>query len=190
MKSRLGVAILSLVVPYFEGAPSSWYTTEIEARGTKTISMRELLVDGKIGVCIGPPDAGSRIMGTARCTLTTGCEYLWHVPNPNCERKVGGRHTHTIGYVTLDAVTRCDDLTSPEDPRYETRTEPLLTGTFEQIANGKVFERGPLGSEVRPFRKPATPRDPLAKRPPRTCAPIPPTVPAFTANMRYCTVTA
>lgn len=159
MKSRLALAILSLVVPYFEVsiepdnrnfdtritiANSSaeaqkvrvnlwmdraraifWYTTEIEARGTKTISMRELLVDGKLSVCIGPPDAGSRIMGAARCTLTTGCEFIWHVPNPQCERKVGNRHAHAMGYVTLDVVTRCDDLTSPEDPRYETRTEPL-----------------------------------------------------------------
>jgi hypothetical protein len=99
-------------------------------------------------------------------------------PDYDCRNKIGERHAHAIGYVTIDAVSDCADLTSPSLAEYsaQIRFDAVFTGSFEQIANGSVLSSGALmdrmGGPVPQFDKPKTPRDPQAQQPPKKCAPI------------------
>jgi hypothetical protein len=166
--------------------PVLYYTTLLEPKSSKTISMRDLLLSGMADICASP---GHRVpvvlQQTVRCQLTTGCRYDLFAGGPDCSKRVGDRHAHAIGYVTVDLVNDCMDLTSPDLPGYESqrRVESILSGTYEQHALGRITASGPLldraGGPMPPFKKPRSPRDPLAKRPPRTCPPIevpPPTL--------------
>jgi hypothetical protein len=166
--------------------PVLYYTTLLEPRAAKTISMRELLVSGKAGICArgsGEDATGYQIipfvmLEAVRCQLTTGCRLNLAPYQLDCTKHVGNRHAHAIGYVTIDVVTNCMDLTSPDTAEYATTVsaERVLTGTFEQIGNGVVLANGALidraGGPVPRFEKPRSPRDPLAKRPPRECPPL------------------
>jgi hypothetical protein len=106
-----------------------------------------------------------------RCELTIGCKA------PGCAARVGDRHAHAIGYVTVDTVADCMDRTAPNAADYATKPDSALTGTFEQIAFGRVIASGPLGD--RPLPRPRMPRDPLARRPARRCPPLSPPPPAW-----------
>jgi hypothetical protein len=178
--------------------PVLYYTTLLEPRASKTISMRELLVSGMADICAKSSSEGftessgeaSRsvpgpLLEAVRCQLTTGCHLDLNPFRLDCTKHVGDRHAHAIGYVTIDAVTDCMDLTSPETAAYAAKVsaDRVLTGTFEQIANGGVLAKGPLidreGGPVPPFKKPRSPRDPLAKRAPRNCPPLSPPGPHF-----------
>lgn len=170
--------------------PVLYYTTLLDPHASKTISMRELLVSGKAGICARSHEGGftedpdgfqiipSQLQEAARCQLTAGCR-LELVPfRLDCTKRVGERHAHAIGYVTIDLVTDCMDLTSPDTAEYATkiRGERILTGAFEQIGNGVVLAKGALvdraGGLVPTFRKPRFPRDPMAKRVPGNCPPL------------------
>jgi len=152
--------------------PVLWYTTPIETHGSKTISMRELLVNGAADVCASPgASVPVRLQEEVRCELTVGCKAA------GCTPRVGQRHAHAIGYVTIDAVADCMDLTAPNATDYATTPGGALTATFEQIANGRVIASGPLGNRLLP--RPRMPRDPLARRPPRACPPLSPPPPAM-----------
>jgi hypothetical protein len=161
------------------GHPVLYYTTKLEARASKTISLRDVIVDGTVDICASPgarvPDA---LKHTVRCQLTIGCPAGLHDSNADC-RPVGSRHAHAIGYVTIDSVSDCMDLTSPNDQAYaaQIRHEAVLKGTFEQLANGKVVLAGALidraAGPVPAFTPPTLPHDPLAKAPPQQCPPLP-----------------
>lgn len=158
------------------GHPVLYYTTKLEPHASKTLSLRDVIVDGTVDICASP---GARVppmlQHAVRCQLTTGCILEMGSTDTECRRRVGERHAHAIGYVTIDSVADCMDLSSPETEAYvaQIRPEPVLEGTFEQFANGKVIASGALidraGGPVPTFRKPRSPRDPLAKRPPRKC---------------------
>lgn len=158
--------------------PVLWYTTLIEPHASKTISMRELLVDGTADICASPGGkVPIRLLEAVRCTLTTGCKMALNAPDLACSTHVGQRHAHAIGYVTVDVIADCMDLTAPNAADYATKSNGTLTGTFEQIANGRVIATGALGD--RPPPRPRMPRDPLARRPPRSCPPLSPPPPAM-----------
>lgn len=167
------------------GHPVLYYTTKIEAGAAKTISMRDVIVDGVVEICASP---GARIPEALRytmhCQLTTGCAPPATAADAECRMKVGRRHAHAIGYVTIDSVADCMDLTPPESEAYvaQIRPEPVFEGTFERFANGKVIASGALidraGRAVPKFKRPRSPRDPLAKSPPRLCQPLD-TLPVF-----------
>ena len=78
------------------------------------------------------------ILGTVvRYHLTSGCAVS---SVSGCAGDVvGHRHPHAIGYAVIDVMPSC--TTSDELPRLE---EPVLTGTFEQRALGRVIASGPL----------------------------------------------
>jgi hypothetical protein len=163
------------------GYPVLWYTTKLGPHASKTISMLDLIVAGKADICGSPGQSVPLIvMAAMGCTLTTGCERIVGTSDLDCQKKVGGRHAHAIGYVTVDAVSSCVDLTAPNVPAYagQLTGNRALTGTFEQIANGLPFETGSLidraGGPPPPFRAPPTPRDPLAKPPAEKCTALPP----------------
>ena len=161
------------------GHPVLYYTTLLDAHGSKTISMRDLVVDGIIDICASP---GQRVpiqlQEAVRCQLTSGCKLDLNPWKLDCGTHVGKRHAHAIGYVTVDVIADCMDLTAPNIPEYaaQMRAKHVLTGTFEQIGNGVVLAKGSLidraGGPVPPFFKPPFPRDPLARRPPRICPPL------------------
>ena len=164
------------------GTPVLYYTTLVEPHAKKTVSMRELLVDGMADICAhgGPVRIPIRLQEQVRCSLTTGCKVeLWD--ETKCVAIVGDRHAHAIGYVTIDAVSDCMDLSSPETPQYaaQVRKDQAFTGTFEQMGNGRVIHSGALieGGAPKKFHKPRSPRDPLAKTPPRKCPPFSPPEP-------------
>ena len=170
--------------------PVLYFTTLLEAHESKTVSMRELLVSGMADICARTSEEGVtessgnpqqipiQLGEAARCQLTSGCRLELTPFRLDCTKRVGDRHAHAIGYVTVDLVTDCMDLTSPDTDEYalNVRAESVLTGTFEQIANGEILAKGTLidraGGPVPPFQKPRSPRDPLAKRPPRECPPL------------------
>jgi len=163
------------------GHPVLYYTTLLDAHDTKTISMRDLVVDGIADICASPRGrVPIQLLEAMRCQLTTGCNIDLSAPGLDCITRVGKRHAHAIGYVTVDVIADCMDLTAPDIPAYaaQMRAERVLTGTFEQIGNGAVLAKGPLvdraGRSVPMFFKPRFPRDPMARRPPRRCPPISP----------------
>jgi|GEM_PF-5984102 len=197
----IGALLLALVLPYFEvsiepenrnfdthftivngsaekqrarinvwtdhNRPVLWYTTLLDPHASKTISMRELLVNGIVDICASPGEKlPIRMREEVRCELTSGCKAT------GCTPRMGERHAHAIGYVTIDIVEDCMDLTPPDAPSYTAKSSDALTGTFEQIANGSVIASGPLGD--RPLARPRMPHDPLARRPPRECPPLSP----------------
>lgn len=117
-----------------------------------------------------------------QCGLTTGCALDLRTYDIDCAKRVGERHAHAIGYVTIDSIDDCMDLTFPDPAAYPAHIgDPVLEGTFEQIANGAIIASGVLadrkGGAVPKFRKPRLPRDPLAKRPRRSCPPLAPVPP-------------
>ena len=161
------------------GHPVLYYTTMLDAHGSKTISMRDLMVDGIIDICASPGHGVPiQLREAVRCQLTTGCKLDLNAWKPDCLTHVGKRHAHAIGYVTVDVIADCMDLTAPNIPEYaaQMRAEHVLTGTFEQIGNGVVLAKGSLidraGGPVPLFFKPRFPRDPMARRPPRICPPF------------------
>jgi len=172
------------------GHPVLYFTTLLDPHASKTISMREILVSGMADICARSYEGGVtessgnpqyipiQLQEGVRCQLTAGCRFDVNGFRLDCTRHVGNRHAHAIGYVTVDAVTDCMDLTSPETAEYAARVsaDRVLTGTFEHIANGVVLAKGALidraGGPVPKFKKPRSPRDPLAKRPPRECPPL------------------
>lgn len=176
--------------------PVLYFTTLLEPHASKTISMRELLVSGLADICARtygdvtessgePQRIPIQLQEGVRCQLTTGCRVDWAPYRLDCRKHVGNRHAHAIGFVTIDLVSDCMDLTSPDTPAYAAKiiAEPILTGTFEQIANGAVLTKGALidrkGGPAPPFKKPRSPRDPLAKRAPRECPALSPPGPHY-----------
>lgn len=161
------------------GHPVLYYTTPLESHSSKTISMRDLIVFGRADICANPGMSIPRsLQQMMRCTLTTGCLMDFTTQQGRCARSVGGRHAHAVGYVTIDLVDDCMDLTPPESPEYAARVvhETVLQGSFEQMANGRHFASGPLPERVaglpRSFKKPRTPRDRAAQSPPLVCPPL------------------
>ena len=161
------------------GHPVLYYTTLLGPHASKTISMRDVIVDGIVDICASPGGGVPLPLQEAmRCSLTTGCKLELTPFRLNCGTHVGKRHAHAIGYVTVDVIADCMDLTAPNIPEYaaQMRAEHVLTGTFEQIGNGVVLASGPLidraGGPVPRFFKPRFPRDPMARRPPRKCPPL------------------
>jgi hypothetical protein len=167
------------------GHPVLYYTTLLEPKSSKTVSMRDMILTGAADICASPGHRVPIVLQEAmRCQLTTGCRVDFF-KEEDCSKRVGERHAHAIGYVTVDLVDDCMDLTSPDVPDYELkrRVESVLSGTFEQIAFDKVIASGPLvdraGGPIPRFAKPRFPRDPLAARPPRHCPPFSSAGPQF-----------
>lgn len=161
------------------GHPVLYYTTKLEPRQSKTISMRNLIINGVADICASPGALIPQVLKEALlCQLTVGCRLEIQGLQIDCTRHVGERHAHAIGYVTIDSVADCMDLTSPDTDAYaaQIRPEPVLEGKFEQVANGLVIHSGGLvdraGGAVPKFIRPSSPYDPLAKRSPRKCPPL------------------
>jgi hypothetical protein len=137
------------------GFPTFWFTDSIAPRTTRGWSIGKILTgqyvlgarDGH-PPCPGemlpdPPDcAGSPVSGMAvrdaNCWLRGGVV-------PPCTTPVSERHSHWIGYLTADIVSYVSYLTPGERGYYwTTLNDNVLTGTFEQRANGAVLASGPL----------------------------------------------
>lgn len=159
------------------GTPVLWFNTAIPRRGSKTMSMRDMLVSGKLPICNAASSVPSWLIEGTRCALTTGCPYPSMGTQTDCSKPWGGRHAHAIGYVTIDLMAGCEGLPSPDldSSRPELlRSDPVLAGTFQQIANGALIESGALsdrgGLRSWPFAARALPADPDAEAPSPDCS--------------------
>ena len=144
--------------------------------------MRELLATRPLAKPCGKEADITIFTWAANCTLTTGCPYALGMSKNDCSKPAGRRHAHAIGYVTLEIIADCTDLHNPG--AFESLGAGNLTGSYEQIVQGRVFASGPLIDRAATnwrFRRQRLPFDPLAKQPPKECQPIlcilPPPVP-------------
>jgi hypothetical protein len=137
------------------GFPTFWFTDSIAAKSTRTWSIGNILTGQYIlgardghPPCPGemlpdPPGcAGSPVSGMA---LRDASCWLRGSVVPTCTAPVSERHSHWIGYLTADVVSYISYLTPGERGYYWTMLDDnVLTGTFEERANGAVLASGPL----------------------------------------------
>lgn len=136
------------------GFATLWFNESISPHTTRTLSVARILTGSYIlgakegharcdNVEPGPPDCAGHpipppVLGNTNCLLRGSAA------SP-CQTRVSERHAHAIGYVTVDVVSG-DGLLPLTDPRfYATMLNAnVLTGTYEQRADGAVLASGPL----------------------------------------------
>ena len=162
-----------------------WFPLTIAPGETKSIAVGDLLfgkyVTGREAghpLCAGDyftpvqPDCRGYIFVHGpiamdlRCLLKggSGSDYFRGVqPQP-----VSSRHSHSIGYIVIDVVK---DEQAALDDKAPVETANVLSGSFEQRANGTLFSSGSLRANERKPKsmKARLPRDPNAKPPDPQC---------------------
>lgn len=170
------------------GVALVWFPVTIAPGETKSIAVGDLLhskyvANGEKGhpACssdyFSPPQPDCRgfvvvyglIAADLRCLLKggSGSDYFRGVqPQP-----VSSRHSHSIGYIVIDVVK---DERAGVDDKAPVEPANVLTGTFEQRANGTLFSSGSLraGERKPKSMKARLPRDPNAKPPDPQCRSI------------------
>jgi hypothetical protein len=134
------------------GYPVMWFTLFLTGYDAKPISLYDVLMFQQVpatspattpGSRSAPNDSNARISSLQNCgtgavppaiaklvnaALTTGT-----IDDSNCA--VGGNHAMATGYVTIDVVTNCSNI-SPLDPVYYSQTlsfDNVLTGDYEHV---------------------------------------------------------
>jgi len=136
------------------GFATLWFADTIGPHATRTVSVASVLrgsfiigpKEGHVHCPTfepGPPDCAGHPIPLPVLS-NTNCLLRGSVPS-FCQTRVSERHAHAIGYVTVDVVSG-DGLLPPTDrPYYATLLNAnVLTGTYEQRADGNVLSSSPL----------------------------------------------
>jgi len=135
------------------GFPVMWFPMFLTGYDMETISLYELIARGYVpvtysGAPTGPAsadgDANPNHLLDIRCARSGGSmtpelvhrlQRILSTGERDTECRVGTKHQHATGYVTIDVTNSCD-LTSPMEPGYWNDTilfDNVLTGDYERI---------------------------------------------------------